>query len=172
MINDYSAQIRDYDAHPPRGDLGELQKRFNDINEILQALGQERGVLDSFCSSDAEKAPLFNYIAATASYALALESDVAVRIDQPCPPAAKAVGQALLAQGWLNLATIVNEAGGTPPKDATDAAPRIQSRAATLGLTLPAWADTSAYWRDQISSQAKAAVEACSTPGPSPSPSP
>lgn len=170
MIGDYSNEIRDYDAHPPSGNLEDLQKRFNLINGVLQELGQERAVIDSVCPSDADKAPLYAYLSATASYALALESDIAIRINQPCPPAAKAVAQALLAQGWLDLATIVNEAGGTPPKDIADAAPRIQKRAGLLGLTLPAWADTSAYWRDQQANQAKAAVEACSSPPPSASP--
>jgi hypothetical protein len=168
MINDYASQIRDYDAHPPRGNLGDLQKRFNDINALLQALNQERGIVDSLCDSDAAKAPLFAYIAGTASYALALESDVAVRMNQPCPPAAKAVAQALLAQGWLDLGSVVNDAGGKEPPDVIEAAPRIRTRAATLGMPLPAWADTSAYWRDQQSQAAKAAIEACPSPSPSP----
>src|SRR6185312_11358292 len=109
---------------------------------------------------------------ATASYALALQSDVAVRINQPCPEAARAVAKALLAQGWLNLAQIVNDAGGTVPKDVTEAAPRIQKRAAVLALTLPVWADTSAYWRDQQSNQAKSAIEACASPAPASTPTP
>lgn len=170
MIGDYADEIRSYDAHPASNDLHELQKRFNDVNGVLTELGQERAVIDSVCPGDAEKAPLYAYIAATASYALALESDIAVRINLPCPPAAKAVAQALLSQGWLDLASIVNDAGGTVPKDVTAAAPRIQTRATKLGLTLPAWADTSAYWRDQIANQGKAAVEACTTPAPSASP--
>ena len=172
MIGDYAGEIRDYDAHPPAVDLASLQKRFNDINEVLKALGQERSVLDSVCSSDAEKAPLFAYAGATASYAIALQSDVAVRINQPCPEAARAVAKALLAQGWLNLAQVVNDAGGTVPKDVTEAAPRIQKRAAALALTLPAWADTSAYWRDQQSNEAKAAIEACASPAPAATPTP
>jgi len=31
-------------------------------------------------------------------------------------------------------------------------------------LTLPSWADTSAYWRDQVHSQAKAALATCPSP--------
>jgi hypothetical protein len=170
MINEYATQVRDWDAHPPRGNLGDLEKRFNDINQLLQALNQERGIVDSLCSDDVAKAPLFAYIGATASYALALESDVALRINQPCPPAAKAVAEALLAQGWLDLGSVVNDAGGNPPHDVTEAAPRLQTRAAALEMKLPAWGETSAYWRDQVSNQAKAAIEACSTPLPSSSP--
>lgn len=172
MIGDYASEIRDDDAHPPGSDLRDLQKRFNDLNELLQALSQERAVLDSVCSSDADKAPLFAYLSATASYALALQSDVALKIDLPCAAAAKAVAAALVAQGWLDLASIVNDAGGTVPKDVAQAAPRIQKRAAALDLALPVYKDTSAYWRDQQSGQAKTAVEACSTPAPSASPSP
>jgi hypothetical protein len=39
-------------------------------------------------------------------------------------------------------------------------------------MTLPVYHDTSAYWRDQQSNQAKAAIDACSTPAPSASPTP
>ena len=172
MINDYASQVRDYDAHPPRGDIADLQKRFNDINQLLQGLSQERTVIDSVCQNGADKVPLFAYLGATASYALALESDVALRINLPCLAGAKAVAQALLAQGWLDLAMIVNDAEGKVPKDVTDAAPRIQTRAATLGLTLPSWTDTSAYWRDNINKLARATIEACPTPVPSGNPSP
>lgn len=172
MIGDYAAEIRDDDAHQPGSKLSDLQKRYNDLNELLQTLSQERAVLDSVCASDADKAPLFAYLSATASYALALQSDIALKINLPCPPAAKAVAEALLAQGWLDLASTVNDAGGTVPKDVAQAAPRIQKRAEALGMTLPVYKDTSAYWRDQQSGQAKTAIDACSTPAPSASPSP
>ena len=91
MIGDYAAEIRDDDAHPPGSALPDLQKRYNDLNELLQALSQERAVLDSVCPSDADKTPLFAYLSASASYALALQSDIALKINLPCPPAAKAV---------------------------------------------------------------------------------
>jgi len=97
---------------------------------------------------------------------------VALRINQPCPAGAKGVATALIAQAWLDLAMVVNDAGGKPPKDVTDAAPRIQTRAAALSLTLPAFADTSAYWRDNLNKLARAAIETCPTPVPSGSPSP
>jgi hypothetical protein len=171
MINGYESEIRDDDAHPPRGNPDDLQKRFNDIGALLQSLGQERGIVDSVCSSDAEKAPLFAQIGAAASWALALQSDLALRMNVPCAPAAKAIGQALLAQGWLDLASVVNQGGAIPP-DVTSAAPRIQTRAAALGLTLPVYADTSAYWRTQITNQAKAAAAACPSPAATGSPAP
>ncbi|MBV8283234.1 MAG: hypothetical protein JO175_01230 [Candidatus Eremiobacteraeota bacterium] len=171
MIGTLEDQIRGYDAHPPRGDAGDLQKRFNDINEILAALGQERNIVDSVCSGDAAKAPLFAQLGTVAAWGLALESDIALRLDQPCTPAAKAIGQALIAQAWLDLANVVNaSAPATPAPDVASMAPRVQTRAAGLSFTLPAYADTSAYWRDQIAAQAKAAVQACATPAPSPSP--
>lgn len=171
MINDYASQIRDWEGHPPRGNVVDLQKRFNDINDVLQSLGQERGVLESVCSTDAEKTPLFTQLSAVAAVGLALESDIAIRIDQPCTPAAKAIAQALLAQAWLNLASTVNDAGGTVAPDVTATAPKVQTRAAAIDLKLPAYPETSAYWRSQITDQAKAAIQACATPPPSPGPS-
>jgi hypothetical protein len=171
MISDYADEVRNFDKHPPSNNVGDLQKRFNDINQLLQALSQERTVIDTFCTTDADKAPLFAYIGGIASYALALESDVALRINQPCPAGAKGVATALLAQAWLDLGMLVNDAGGKVAKDVSDAAPRIQTRATALGLTLPPWADTSAYWRDNLNKLARAAIETC-PPAPSGSSSP
>jgi hypothetical protein len=169
MINDYEGQIRDDDAHPPRDNPPDLAKRFNDIGSILNALNQERGIVESLCTSDVAKAPLFAQIGATAAWGLALESDIALRLNQPCPSAAKAFAAAILAQAWLDLASVVNDNNGKVPAEIAGAAPRIQTRAAAIGLTLPAYAETSSYWRDQIGAKAKDAVAACPTTAPSPS---
>ncbi len=172
MVNDYATQVRDYDAHPARSNPTDLEKRFNDIDQILAGLNQERGILDNICSSDAQKSPMFAQISATAAWALALESDIATKLGLPCPAGAKAYSEALLAQAWLDLASIVNDNGGTVPTDVARTAPKIQTRAATLGLTLPAYPQTSGYWRDTIAAQTKTAVQACPTPSGSPVPSP
>ena len=75
------------------------------------------------------------------------------------------MAEAMLAQGWLNLANVVNgaPAGASPPPAAMigEVVPKIQTRAQALGLALPAYAQTSAYWTTTQSEQAKAAVAAC-----------
>jgi hypothetical protein len=171
MVNDYATQVRDYDAHPARSNPTDLEKRFNDIDQLLADLNQEQGILDNVCSSDAQKSPMFTQIGATAAWGLALESDIATKLGLPCPAGAKAFSEALLAQAWLDLASIVNENSGTVPADVARTAPKIQTRAAALGLTLPAYPQTSGYWRDTIAAQTKTAVQACPTPSGSPAPS-
>jgi hypothetical protein len=176
MINDYSGQIRNDDAHPPRSDPANLEKRFDDISQVLAGLDQERGILDAMCSTDAQKTPYFTLIGATAAWALALQSDIASKLGMPCAAGSSAFSQTLLAQGWLDLASIVNGAGGAVPSDVAEVEPKVRSRAAALGLTLPSYAQASDYWRDGIAAQAKTAVEACpglkATPQPFTSPLP
>jgi hypothetical protein len=54
--------------------------------------------------------------------------------------------------------------------------PKVQARAAALNMTLPAYADTSAYWRDQFASAVSPAMQSCAgtlpTPPPTPAPEP
>jgi hypothetical protein len=76
----------------------------------------------------------------------------------------------MLADAWLSLANVVNNDGGTVPAAFASVAPKVQTRAQAVGLALPIWADTSAYWRDQIRLKAKAAVATCPSPSPAPSP--
>ncbi len=175
MINDYQGQIRNYDAHPPRSNPAALNARLGDIADILSGLNEEHGVLDSFCATEADKAPLYAQLNATVAWALALQSDIAVKLDASCPPAAKALPAAMLAQAWLALAATVNDNNGTVPPSIAEIIPKVQTRAAAVGLTLPTYPETSAYWRDQITDQAKQAVAGCPTPVPvpaTPTPSP
>jgi hypothetical protein len=170
MVNEYADEIRNDDARPPRSNPADLEKRFDDISQLLAGLDQERGILDIMCSTDAQKAPYFAQIGAAAAWGLALQSDVASKLAMPCPAGSKGFSQALLAQAWLDLASIVANAGGTVPPEVARIAPKVQTRAAALGLTLPAYPETSAYWRDTVAAQAKTAIEACPTPSPAPQP--
>jgi hypothetical protein len=172
MINDYEGQIRNFDAHPARGNPADLSARLNDIGDILQSVDEEHNVLDSICPSEADKAPLFAQLAATTAWGLALQSDIAVKLNASCPPAAKALPTAMLAGAWLAIAATVNDANGNVPKSIAEVIPKVQTRAAAVGLALPAYPETSAYWRDQAALQAKAAVESCATPASAASPSP
>ena len=172
MIDDYSQELRDLQARPPRGDQGSLARQFGKVEAVLNSLNEERGIIDSVCASDEAKAPLFAQLAVTAAQGLLTESDLALKLNLPCPPAANAFAQQLVAQAWLNIANVVNETGSAPPRDITEAAAPIQARATALGMTLPAFAETSAYWRDGFTAKAKDAVLACPSPSPSASPSP
>jgi hypothetical protein len=175
MINDYQGQIRNYDAHPPRSNPAALNARLGDIADILSGLNEEHGVLDSFCATEADKAPLYAQLNATVAWALALQSDIAVKLNASCPPAAKALPAAMLAQAWLALAATVNDNNGTVPASIAEIIPKVRTRAAAVGLTLPAYPETSAYWRDQVTDVAKQAVAGCPTPVPvpaTPTPSP
>lgn len=175
MINDYTGQIRNYDAHPPKNDPAALNARLGDIADILGSLGEEHNVLDSICPNETDKAPLFAQLNAATAWGLVLQSDIAAKLNVSCPPAAKALPAAMLAQAWLALAATVNDAGGTVPKSIAEVIPKVQTRAVAVGLTLPAYPETSAYWRDQVTEQAKQAVQICPTPVPppaTPTPSP
>jgi hypothetical protein len=167
-INDYQGQIRVYDAHPPRSNPAALNARLGDIADILNSLNEEHGVLESVCSTEAEKAPLFAQLNATVAWALVLQSDIASKLNASCPPAAKALPAAMLAQAWLALAATVNDNNGTVPKSVAEIVPKVQTRAAAVGLALPTYLETSAYWRDQIADQARQAVATCPTPVPPP----
>ncbi|HEY1654727.1 MAG TPA: hypothetical protein VGF86_06425 [Candidatus Tumulicola sp.] len=168
VIDDYYSQIRNDDAHPPKNDSRALNDRLGDLGDVLNSLSEEHNVLDSICPNDTDKAPLFAQLNAATAWALALQSDIAATLNASCPPAAKALPAAMLAQAWLALAATVNDEGGTVPKSVADIVPKIQTRAAAVGLTLPAYTETSPYWRDQVTDVAKQAVQVCPTPVPPP----
>jgi hypothetical protein len=170
MVNGYVDQVRSYDARAPRSDPADLEKRFDDISQVLAGLNQERGILDVMCSSDAQKAPYFTQISAAAAWALALQADIATKLGLPCPAGSKGFAQTLVAQAWLDLASVVEANGGATPPDVAQVAPKVQARATASGLTLPSYQETSGYWRDNVAGQAKAAIQACPTPSPTPEP--
>jgi hypothetical protein len=171
-IDDASGRVRDYDRHAPGGGATQLLRRYGAIVDVLAMLNEEREILDSICSSDAQRAPLFAQIAAFSAWALALESDVAAKLNGSCDAATKALPSMMLADAWLALANVVNANGGTVPAAFAEVIPKIQTRAEAVGLALPRWADASGYWRDHIRAQAKTAIAACPSATPSASPSP
>lgn len=169
-IDDASARVRDYDRHGPGSNMAQLLARYGAVADVLAIVNEEREILDSVCSSDAERAPLFTQIAAISAWALTLEADVAAKLNASCPVAAKALPTVMLADAWLSLANVINNEGGTVPPGFANVIPKVQTRAQAAGLALPTWADTSAYWRDQVRAKAKAAVATCPSPSPLPSP--
>lgn len=163
-VDDAYARVRDFDRHAPGGSSNDLLQRIGAITGLLATLREEREILDSVCASDAARAPLFAQIAATTAWALTLESDVAVRLNASCPGAARGLATMMLSDAWLAMANVVNDSGGPVPAIFTDVISKVQSRAQAVGLTLPPWADTSAYWRDRVHDRAKADVTACPSP--------
>jgi hypothetical protein len=75
-IDDASSHLRDYDRHAPGGNPAQLTERYGAIADVIATLNEERDVLNSICSTDAQRA-FFAQIAANAAWALALEADVA-----------------------------------------------------------------------------------------------
>ncbi|HVR47132.1 MAG TPA: hypothetical protein VMT95_10935 [Candidatus Binatia bacterium] len=171
-IDDASSRIRDYDRHGPGSGSAKQLQRYGALVEVISTLNEERDVLESMCASDLQRAPLLAQIAAYSAWALALQSDVAAKLNASCPAAATALPTMMLADAWLALANVVNADGGAVPASFADVVPKVQTRAAAVGLTLPSWADTSAYWAGQVRDKAKSAIATCPTPSPSPHPSP
>jgi hypothetical protein len=171
-INEAQTQLRDWEKHPPRSnDADGKVQRLTDLQDEVQSLGQERGILDAVCPASMSRAPYFAEIAATQAWAYALEADMALSLGPPCPTAANAIPNQLVASAWFALAGNVNDSGTTAPTIA-QMAPKVQARAALIGLTLPAFADTSKYWLDQVAAATKAAIASCNLPEATPSPSP
>ncbi len=170
-IDDASGRVRDYDRHAPGNSSAALVVRYGALAEVISVLNEEHEILNNICSSDAQKAPFFAQIAATSAWALVLQADLAARLNASCPAGAKALPTMMIADAWLALANVVNDEDGNVPPAFANVIPKVQTRAQTLGLALPAWPETSAYWRDQVHAAAKTQVAACPSPSPSPSPS-
>ncbi len=169
-VNDATGRVEDYEHHAPGSGTTQLLQRFEALADVLVTLSEERQILDSLCTTDAQRAPLFAQIAATTASALVLESDIAARLNASCPAAAAGLPTMMLSDAWLNLANVVNNQNGTVPAVFSTVIPKVQTRAQAVGLALPAWAATSAYWRDQVHQQAKAAIATCPSPSPSAGP--
>lgn len=166
-IDDASGRVRDDDRHAPGNTAAALVVRYGALAEVITILNEEREILNNVCSSDMQKSPFFAQIAATSAWALVLQADLAARLNDSCPAAAKALPTMMISDAWLALANVVNDGGGTVPAAFGEVIPKVQARAQTFGLTLPPWAETSAYWRDQVHAKAKTEVAACPSPSPS-----
>ncbi len=168
MLNELQEQVRNDDRHGPGGSAADAQKRYAELAQILNSLSEERGILENVCQTDAEKAPLFGQLGATAGWTLALASDLVPRL-LTCPAAIHGLQSTMLGQAWLNLATVVNhDTGGTVPPSIAEVQPKIESRAKTVDLTLPSLKDTSAYWLSQLTRQGQLEAGTCPSPSPSP----
>jgi hypothetical protein len=165
-------QVRDYDRRPPAPAIDALTQRDADLSDLLQQAQIERDILHEICSSD-ERAPIYDQLAGVMAWAYALQADVESKRFSllKCDATAKEAPQALVASAWAALSTTfsnVAENGATPGPSPTPAPlvaevmPKIQSRAAAFGLTLPPLRDASAYWRDTLVSK----VEPCPASSP------
>jgi hypothetical protein len=169
-INEFQNTVQDYERHPPRKS-GDQLKELADLQDIVQGLSQERGVLDAVCPETMSRAKYFTQIAAVEAWAYALASDMAIDLGPACPTAGNVIPNQLLASAWFILAGSVSENGSAAPS-VTAVIPKVQTRAAKINLPLPAFADTSNYWVDTVKETAKTALIACNLPVVTPSPSP
>jgi hypothetical protein len=169
-INEDQDTVQAYERHPARGSTDQL-KELGDLQYTIQSLGQERGVLDAVCPETMSRAAFNSQIAAVQGWAYALQADMSIALGPPCPTAGNAIPNQLLAEAWFALAGNVIENGSAVPSVAA-IIPKVQSRAAKIGLTLPAAADTSSYWVSTITDASKAAITACHLPPPTPTPVP
>ena len=169
-INEFQNTVQDYERHPARKS-GDQLKELSDLQDIVQGLAQERGVLDAVCPETMSRAKYFSQIAAVEAWAYALQSDMALNLGPPCPTAGNVIPNQLLASGWFVLAGSVLELGSAAPS-ITAVIPKVQTRAAKIDFTLPTFADTSNYWVDTTKEKAKAALIACNLPVVTPTPSP
>jgi hypothetical protein len=171
-INEYQNSVQDWEKHPVRSRDrdGQLQ-RITDLQEVVQGLQQERGILEAVCPATMSMATYFSQIAAVQAWAYAVEVDVAETLGPPCPSAGNAIPNQMLASAWFAIAGNILEQGKTVPSIAA-VIPKIQTRAAAINFTLPAFADTSNYWVSTVADATKAAIVACNLPVVTPSPSP
>jgi hypothetical protein len=176
LVDDDQNQIRDIEKHLAGTDQTAIRSQLADLGDTLSALSEEHNVLDHVCNNDTDKQPLFQQINAATADGILLQSELIGKLYAPCPPAATAVPQALVAQAWLAVAATINDNGGTIPTIMAPVIPKVQARAAALNMTLPGYTDTSAYWRDQFANAVSPALQACAgklpTPPPTPTPEP
>lgn len=169
-IDDQAGRVNGYARHGPGNGNAEVMQRFAALAEVISILNEEREILSSVCSNQAQRDAFFARIAATQASALVLEAEIAERLNASCPAAQRGLPQMMLADAWLALANVINQGNGSVPAAFADVAPKIKANAAAVGLTLPSWPDTSQYWRDQVHAKAKAAIATCPSPSPVPTP--
>jgi hypothetical protein len=170
LIDDDQTQIRDIERHLAGTDPNAIRTQLTDLADTLSALSEEHNVLDHVCTDDNDKLPLFQQINAATASGILLQSVLIGKLYAPCSAAATAVPQALVAQAWLAIAATINDANGTIPVIMAPLIPKVQARAAVLNMTLPTYADTSAYWRDQFADAVGPAMQLCAGKLPTPPP--
>lgn len=161
--NNYNAthledQVRAFDRRPPNA--ADRDARFTALRDVVSSADEEAGILHAVCG-ESDFAPLAGQLLAVQAWALALESDLDLaNYATHCTAAAKPVAQALIGNAWLLLVRADPAQQGKYPTVQT-VKPKVVSRAADLGLTLPAPPDTSVYWVTQLQQAGTAAVSAC-----------
>ncbi|HUY41567.1 MAG TPA: hypothetical protein VMV82_08380 [Candidatus Dormibacteraeota bacterium] len=162
--------VRADDRHAPRSSLNDLNQRQQELDAILQEAQLEHDILHNMCTV-AERPAVQDQLAGVIAWAYALEADIAPERYEllHCPQTASTAPAGLLALGWYALASTFNspdrlpgEATPTPAPLVKEVMPKVQARASAAGLTLPALADSTQYWRDMET--AKVAV--CVPPSP------
>ncbi|MDE2481543.1 MAG: hypothetical protein KGN02_05100 [bacterium] len=159
VANALTDRARAFEAHP----VGqpESEHRFADAERLLAEIRQESEIVREACSDDAALLPVAQQLHAAAAVTYAVESDAALaRFGAACPAESPAIAAGFLAGAWLELAQGLLP-DGTLPSVLSDIAPDIRTRAAAVKFTLPAWGDTSNYWKTTVEAQGRQAIHDC-----------
>lgn len=134
--------------------------RFADLQSIAKSASDEELILQSVCS-ESDLIPLSSTLLALQAWSLALQSDLAfVEYGEQCPAAKNAVTGGFVAAAWLDLAD-GRRSNPHPPGLLATVEAKVRTRAAAVGLTLPAVADTSNYWMTRVQEAGRDAAKAC-----------
>lgn len=154
---DFDSQVRDFSKRAPSEK--DRAQRYADLDGIINSIAMEEGALVASCDKESDRQPIDSQLHATAGWALVQQADIAQAVVvNTCPAAQNAEVARLLATAWYELAKSIPEGQTAVPKAAAPIVTLVQSRAAAAKLTLPAMAETSTYWRDQVAEKAKAAA--------------
>ncbi len=127
-------------------------------------LGDIRGEAEidaAVCPSEAALVPIARQLHAAAALAYLAQADAALaKFAVACPLARDRIAAAFMAGAWLEVAQGV-PATGEVPQLLAPIVPLIRARAAQVKLALPAFADTSNYWKTTVQAQGRTALARC-----------
>ncbi len=155
----YEDAVRGYEKHPVTS-APDRDTRFAALQDVIASADNESIILQGICSQ-ADFEPIAAQLFAVEAWALALESDLSRQKNAAtCPAAELPVARGYIANAWLLVTRADINASGRYPTVQT-VLPKVQSRAATLNLTLPARIDTTTYWMTGIRDAATEAAKSC-----------
>ena len=151
-------RVRDFERHPPSAK--DFNDRFVELQLTISSADQEIGILQSVCS-EPDAVPIVAQLSAVQAWALLLESDLnRQNYAKRCPDAEVAVSRAFVGNAWVILSKTDPTGTGRFPS-VKNVVPKVQARAASLSLTLPAPADATAFWLGQLQHTASEAQNRC-----------
>jgi hypothetical protein len=164
-INTIQDQLQGFAQRPASG--AQRKQRAVDIVQAQSDIEEESVVLQGICPQD-DFPPLSARLYALDAWADLLEQrNGAMGGGASCPDADRKVIAATAASAWLRLgrASLV---AAKPPALVATLVPQVRALAVQAGMTLPAFADATAYWEQQYVTAAKQAIVDCAAQTPHP----